>query len=300
MKPELIIVALSLLVLGLVGLRFLGSPQANAQPLHPNLVPQSEFKELVKSELKLQQPSLLIEDTEPLQFNVYNNGGNEPAAVVFIGSVYTTYEANPEQLNGIVSDFVGVVVQGLGEDSAITAEITSHQLAVVLRHRDYLTYIDPEETLQQTFRGDLIAMMVAKHPDYLSNVTRAQLEKLGLSDAEAWQQAADNLTNKFNDWEVVAENQGANVISAANGLATGQLWLLCSQPDSQDFDSMVINKDSYMYAEIGDETASITLANVAANFVAEQNTLSDNIISCFKGQLYASKLSGSQWLPIQE
>ena len=300
MKPELIIVALSLFVLGLVGLRFLGSPRANAQPLHPNLVSQSEFKELVKRELKLQQPSLLIEDTEPLQFNVYNNDGNEPAAVVFIGSVYATYEANPKQLNGIVSDFVGVVVQGLGENSAITAEINSQHLAVVLRHRDYLTYIDPEETVQQTFRGDLIAMMVAKHPNYLSNVTRAQLEKLGLSDAEAWQQAADNLTNKFDDREVVAENQGAKVISASSGLATGQLWLLCSQPDAQDFDSMVINKDSYMYAEISDETASMTLAKIAANFVAKQNTLSDNMISCFEGQLYASKLSGSQWLPIQE
>jgi len=133
----------------------------------------------------------------------------------------------------------------------------------------------------------------------LRSATEKELAQLGFDISQAWAKARENLLNFQNDLQVIAENQGVKIISADSGLATGNLWLLCEQEKNQNFDSMVINRDSYMFAKMGNDIATATLASIASNFVGDDNTLSENVISCIDGKLHASRLEGNSWIPIE-
>lgn len=89
-------------------------------------------------------------------------------------------------------------------------------------------------------------------------------------------------------------------MTADSGLATGHLWLLTQSRCDKNFDAIVVNKGAYVFAEMSNKDATNILSGYAAHLVETEDTLSDNLVSCFNGYFYASRLSGDKWLPIEE
>lgn len=264
------------------------------------ILPPDEFTSRITEEFKKRDATLTIRETEAMTFEVFLNEEDEEGTIVsYVGNAYQKYLEEPGRLNEFVFKFVDAGMEGVAAARGIDADISAEQLAVVLRHQDYLDSLDKQESLWRSFHGDLIAFMVFNFPHHHTNVTRNDIEKLELSEAAAWAIAAENLKMQFSDLSIAAENQGSKYITSNSSVATGHLWLLCQPPLKSSFVAMVINKDSYMFADAGDETAVSTLASFGAHLISENDTLSDNLISCIDGIVFASSLSGNEWRPIE-
>ncbi len=258
-----------------------------------------DFKKCLMKEILRRDKTLNLINVSSSRFDIGFSANEDDSIIVSLDGMYSRYLEQKSSISRIIFQNVDMAMEAVGVAKGSKLDISPSQLAVILRHKDYTQYLEYGGALWKPFFGDLIAMIVFYYPGFLTNATLEDTAGLGLTADEAWLQAARNLETKFNDITVVTENQGARVISAESGLATGHLWLLCKEPNKCNFDSMVINKESYMFAENHDSASTKTLAGIAAKFVRERNTLSDNLISAIDGHVYASRLEGNRWLPIE-
>ena len=259
------------------------------------------FKDKIITELKNRSKDIRFEDCTKTSFNIFICDNDIPDPItVDLSNIYGKYLNEPDRLEEFILHFTDLGSEAIAVARGIESEISIPQLAVVLRHIDYLDFLDPDINIYQPFYGDLIALMVFYHPSFVVNVRIQDLEKLKLNKKTAWAIAAENLRTKYDDLEVVVENQGSKCLTSDTGLATGHLWLLNQTHCDKNFNAIVINKETYVYAEMDNKDGTNVLAGYAAHLVNKQDTLSDNLVSCLDGYFYASYLSDNAWLPFGE
>lgn len=308
MSPTIIIVIIITLTLGIAFIKTLttstedGTKQfyddALEQKSSPN-ISLEQFKQKVITELSKRDLGVRVVNGTDGSFKIHTTKSNDEEIIVDVNNIYSQYLGNPEKLEDYVFKFVDLGMESIANARGIESEISLEQLSVVLRHKDYAKDLDDQHNVYSPFYGDLIALLVFYYPNFVANTRVVDLKKLEIDEKEAWSIAAENLQSRYNDLEVLTENQGTKWITADSGLATGHLWLLTQSQCNQNFNAIVVNKGAYVFADMNDNEATDILAGYAANLIKKRDTLSDNLISCLDGYFYASYFSGEKWLPIE-
>lgn len=308
MSPTIIIVIIIALALGLAFIKTLtASTEDGTKQFHDDVLEQKKsthislerFKQKVIGELNRRNLGVRIENRTDGSFNIYTTKNNEEEIIVDVNNIYSQYLDDPENLEDYVFRFADLGVESIANARGIESEISLEQLSVVLRHKDYAKNLDNQHNIYTPFYGDLIALLVFYYPDFVANTRVVDLKTLKIDEKVAWSIATKNLQTRYDDLEVLVENQGTKWITSDSGLATGHLWLLAQSQCDQNFNAIVVNKGAYIYADMNDEEATGILGGYAAHLVKKRDTLSDNLISCMDGYFYASYLAGEKWLPVE-
>lgn len=262
-----------------------------------HLLTETEFRDRVISKIKDADDNKCFKLLEPSYFTMSDKGEGCEDQFISTFNTYNNYSASPEDLDFFVDRFVKVAVFAEEQEDA---DIVKSQLAVILRHKDYLEAIQLGVEQGQTFyhkpyAGDLLAILAVNYPESLAMASSDQLEHLNLNEEQLWKAAEHNLKTIYNDM-IIELIDGVSVYDAESGLATGHLWNRTC--DETDYFAFVVDRNVYLFAEASNEKGLQTLLQAAAGMVFEQSALSDNVVSCEVGTLEAYELSDDGWIPV--
>ena len=201
----------------------------------------------------------------------------------YLDTAYTEYELAPQQLDEIVTRHAERVVSVMFAEPDETN--FAERLVVQLRPVSYLNKAGKDEApVVRRFAGDMIAVLMLDSAKSIATVTEKQLAEHGLTEETAFAVSAENLRNRMGE-VFVDEYRHIDMLSSANGLISGQVWLpeTCSA-ESQDAVYFVYDHNGLMKVSMQDMVGVSNLLAVANGMVAQGSSLANSVVSCHSGQ----------------
>lgn len=264
-----------------------------------------EFRDVVVAIITKKHPTACIKLPDDRTIYFGENKKSCDDMMLSIDHSYGLYLDSHDDLPHLTSNLAGLASDSFNIKSDTVLKYKKEQLAVVLRHQDYIEFLSKNNkknrNIWKPFVGDLIALMIFDDVKTIKTVSITDLSDLQLDEETAWKIANANVRQNIGQIET-GDFEGITTIYAQSGFATGLLWLPEACTDkTEDFLAMVMDRDSYIYTNTENEKASATLTNLAGYLVIEGGSLSDNLLLCKNSDWFAfafsKKVKG--WTPVK-
>ena len=199
--------------------------------------------------------------------------------------IFSFYTMDPESLSEIVAfetDRLSAILEG-----GVSNDNFADRLVVQLRGADFLRQVkasQDEALVARQFTTDLHAVLMLDSEDTLAAISPSQLSEYGLEEKEAFELALQNTRHRMGDIRQELFD-GMTVLSSANGLITGQVWLpeTC-QAESEAAFYFLYDQNGVLKVEADNLLGISNLLSIARGMSSEGRSLTNSVLSCRDGQ----------------
>lgn len=247
----------------------------------------AQFRDAVMAAIREHAPGAQVEARGDLALHVRTPSGED--RTMDVSRAYSEYTADPASHDQIIARWARV--SSLSADDVQRTE----RIVSILRPR---TMVEAQERavaqggesarlVYRPFAGDLVEVLAFDSADALLMASRGALAELGLSEAQAWALAPNNLVQRAGRLELhpVRGQDTIAYVTGGNGLAPSALTdsELCAEQHATLY--LVVDRNGYFMNDPDAPGAATAFRAFVRPIIAAGESMSSTILTCRNGRL---------------